>query len=160
MASDYYLLLKGIEGETQAEGMKNALELQSWGFSARSDADMGGTGLSAGKPDHSDFSCSFSLDKASFQLITNLHKGTHIDSATFSGRKVGGNATPYTYLVITLTMVFVTNFDTGGGATGVPTANLSLAYQKIQYQYFTQGTDGNVTLAGESSYDRKLLQAA
>jgi type VI protein secretion system component Hcp len=160
MASDYYLLLTGIEGETEAEGMTNAIGLQSWTFSARSDADMGGSGLSAGKPDHSDFICSFDLDKASFQLITNLHKGTHIDSATFSGRKTGGNATPYTYLVVTLTKVFVTGFNTGGGSTGTPVANLSLAYQKIQYQYYTQGTDGTVTLAGESSYDRKLLQAA
>ena len=160
MASDYYLLLTGIAGETEAEGMENALELQNWGFSARSDADMGGSGLSAGKPDHSDFSCSFNLDKASFQLITNLHKGTHIDTATFTGRKTGGNATPYNYLVVTFTKVFVTSFDTGGGSTGTPVASLSLAFQTIQYQYYTQGTDGTVTLAGESSYDRKALKAA
>ena len=160
MASDYYLLLTGIEGETEAEGKKNALELQSWGFSARSDADMGGSGLSAGKPAHADFSCTFELDKSSFQLLSNLHKGTHIDSATFSGRKVGGNATPYTYLVVSLTKVFVTSFDTGGGPTGVPVASLGLAYQEIVYQYYTQSTDGTVTLAGQSSYDRKTLKAA
>ncbi len=160
MPSDYYLLLDGVNGESQAEGMTNNIELQSWGFAARNDADMSNSGLSAGKPYHADFSCSFSLDKASFQLLGDLHKGTHIDTATFTGRKTGGNANPYTYLTITLTNVFVTGFETGGGSTGVPAANMSLAYQTILYQYYTQGTDGVVTKAGQSSYDRKALKAA
>src|SRR5690242_2309524 len=103
MPSDYYLLMEGVNGESQAEGMANNIELETWGFEANSEPALGGTGLSAGKPQYEQFTCSFPLDKASFQLLKNLSKGTHIGSVKFAGRKTGGDSKPYTYLVVTLT---------------------------------------------------------
>jgi len=154
MPSDYYLLLAGVTGESQATNMTNNIELDSWNFGASSPADVGGKGLSAGKPSFSDFTCSFSLDSASYQILKNLCEGTHIATATFTGRKTGGGANPYNYLVVTLTNVFVSGFSTGGGSTGTPSASMSLAYEQIQYQYYTQDTSsGSVTLAGQAQYN-------
>ena len=154
MPSDYYLLINGVTGESQAQGMSNNIELDSWNFGASSPADLGGKGLSAGKPSFSDFTCSFSLDSASYQILKNLCEGTHAATATFTGRKTGGGANPYNYLVVTLTNVFVSGFSTGGGSTGTPSASLSLAYEQIQYQYYTQDTSsGSVTLAGQATYN-------
>ena len=160
MPSDYYLLMAGVNGESQAQGMTNNIELDSWNFGASSPAKLGGKGLSAGKPSFSDFTCSFSLDSASYQILKDLCEGTPVTSATFSGRKTGGGATPYTYLVVTLTNCFVSGFSTGGGSSGVPSASLSLAYETIQYQYYTQDTSsGSVTLAGQAQYDIKQVKA-
>jgi len=161
MPSDYYLLINGVTGESQAQGMSNNIELDSWNFGASSPADLGGKGLSAGKPSFSDFTCSFSLDSASYQILKDLCEGTHIANATFTGRKTGGGATPYNYLVVTLTKCFVSGFSTGGGSAGTPSASLSLAYETIQYQYYTQDTSsGSVTLAGQATYDIKQVQAS
>jgi len=154
MPSDYYLLLAGVTGESQATNMTNNIELDSWNFGASSPADIGGKGLSAGKPSFSDFTCSFGLDSASYQILQDLCEGTHVATATFTGRKTGGGANPYNYLVVTLTNVFVSGFSTGGGSTGTPSASLSLAYEQIQYQYYTQDTSsGAVTLAGQATYN-------
>jgi len=160
MPSDYYLLIAGINGESQAQGMTNCIDLDSWSWGASNPASLGGKGLAAGKPSLSDFSCSFALEAGSFAMVANLTKGTHIANATFTGRKTGGGGTPYNYLVITLTNCFITGFSTGGGATGVPPASLSIAYEKVQYQYYTQDTkSGSVTLAGQAIYDIKQIQA-
>jgi len=161
MPSDYYLLVKGIKGETQADGMTDNIEVESWSFGASNPASLGGKGLAAGKPSLSDLTVSFSLDAASFQMIKDLTSGKHIENATFTGRKTGGDAKPYTYLKITLTNCFLTSFSTGGGSSGLPPASLSLAYEKIEYEYYTQDTaKGTVTLAGKAVYDIKQVKMA
>jgi len=140
--------------------MTNYIDLDSWSWGASNPAALGGKGLAAGKPSLSDFTCSFMLDSGSFQIGADLTKGTHVANCTFVGRKTGGGGTPYNYLVITLTNCFITSFATGGGSTGVPPASIAIAYEKIQYQYYTQDTaSGSVTLAGQFTYDIKQVQA-
>jgi type VI secretion system secreted protein Hcp len=159
MPSDYYLLIAGINGETQAQGLTNNIELESWSWGASNPASLGGKGLAAGKPSLSDLTVSFALEAASFQIIKSLVNGTVAATATFTGRKTGGAGTPYVYLVITLTNCLLTSFSTGGGSSGVPSAALSIAYEKIQYQYYSQDTaKGTVTLAGQATYDIKQVQ--
>ena len=70
MASDYYLLIDGVTGESQAVDMTNYIELDSFSFGASNPADVGGKGLSAGKASLSDFSFSCGLDSASFQILS------------------------------------------------------------------------------------------
>jgi len=160
MPSDAYLLVAGVNGESQATGMTNNIELDSWSWGASAPSDIGNKGMSAGKPHLSDFTCSFSLESASFQLIAALTKGTHIASATFTGRKTGGSGNPYAFLVITMTNCFVTAFSTGGGSSGTPSASLSISYEQIQYQYYTQDTSaGTVTLAGQATYNIAQVNA-
>jgi len=160
MPSDYYLLISGINGESQAQGMTNNIELESWSWGASNPSSLGGKGLAAGKPSVSDFTCSFSLEAASFQLIKSLVTGAHINSATFTGRKTGGGGTPYNFLVITLTNCFITSFTTGGGSSGTPPASLSISYEVVQYQYYAQDTvKGTVTLSGQTKYDIKQVQS-
>jgi type VI secretion system secreted protein Hcp len=160
MPSDAYLLIAGVSGESQAQGMTNNIELDSWSWGASNPASLGGKGLAAGKPSLSDFTCSFSLEASTYTIVQNLTKGTHVATATFTGRKTGGGGTPYNYLIITMTNCFITSFSTGGGSSGVPSATLSIAYEKIQYQYYTQDTSsGAVSLAGSATYDIKQVQA-
>jgi type VI secretion system secreted protein Hcp len=160
MPSDYYLTIAGVTGESQAQGMTNAIELDSWSWGASNPSSLGGKGLAAGKPSLSDFTCSFALESSTYTLVQDLTKGTHIATATFTGRKTGGGGTPYAYLVITMTNCFITAFSTGGGSSGTPPASLSISYEKIQYQYYTQDTSsGSVTLAGQATYDIKQVQS-
>ena len=98
MASDAYLLIDSVNGESQAQGMTNNIELDSFSFGASNPADVGGRDLSAGKCSLSDFS--FTLRGGSGQLpdFESLYTGQHIATTTFALRKSTGAATPYTYL--------------------------------------------------------------
>jgi len=134
--------------------MTNNIELDSWSWGGSAPSDVGNKGLSAGKPSFSDFTCSFAVDSASFQLVACLCKGTHIASATFSGRKTGGGANPFVYITVVMTNCFVTAFSTGGGSSGTPSASMSISYEQVQYTYFTQATDtGAVSQAGQATYN-------
>src|SRR5271170_912955 len=161
MPSDIYLLLTGVNGESQVSGMAKNIELESWGFGASNAADIGGQGLSAGKVSLSDFSCSFALDSASPAILIDLYTGKPIATATFTAKKAGGGTTTYHYLIIVLTNCYVTSFSTGGGASGVPTATMTLAYEQIKYEYFTQDSkSGQTTNAGNATYNiAQVLQS-
>ena len=94
MASNAYLLIDTIKGESQAQGMTDNIELDSFSFGASNPADVGGGGLSAGKCSLSDFSFTCAVDKASYQILKSLYTGQHIGKTTFSLRKSTGAATP------------------------------------------------------------------
>jgi len=92
MPSDHYLLIKGVKGESVAQGLPSPgsdgyIELDSFSFGASNPADVGGGGLSAGKCSLSDFSFSCALDSSSYQILKNLYTGAHIATVTFLSRK-------------------------------------------------------------------------
>jgi type VI secretion system secreted protein Hcp len=159
MPSDYYVLIDQVTGESQAQDMQNYIEVDSFSLGASNPADVGGKGLSAGKCSLSDFSFSCALDSASYQILKNLYTGQHIATVTFKGRKSGGGAAPYIYLVVTMSNCFITSHSTGGGASGVPSQSVSIAYEKIQFEYYTQDTsNGQVQQAGAATYDIALTK--
>lgn len=159
MASDYLILINGVNGESQAQGLTNYIDLESWSWGAHNAANVANKGLAAGKPTLAEFNFSMQLEQSSFQIAKNLFTGTHIANATFVGRKTGGGNTPYTYLQITFTNCFITSKNIAGGSSGVPMLSVSLAYEAIEYQYFTQDTSsGAVSQAGKAGYN--IAQAA
>jgi type VI secretion system secreted protein Hcp len=159
MASDAYLLIDGINGESQAQGMTNNIELDSFSFGASNPADVGGKGLSAGKCSLSDFSFTCAVDQASYQILKALYTGQHIATTTFSLRKSTGAATPYVYLKVLMTNCYITSNSMGGGAQGVPSQSVSIAYEQIEFDYFTQDTSsGAVTQAGSATYNIGAVQ--
>jgi type VI secretion system secreted protein Hcp len=159
MASDAYLLIDTVEGESVAQGMTKNIELDSFSFGASNPADVGGGGLSAGKCSLSDFSFTCAVDKASYQILKALYTGQHIATTTFSLRKSTGAATPYTYLQVTMTNCYITSNSIGGGSQGVPSQSVSIAYEQILYTYYTQDTSsGAVTQAGAATYNIGAVQ--
>lgn len=152
MASDYRLHINGVKGESQEE--PEFIELDSFSFGASNPADVGGKGLSAGKCSLSDFSFTCALDSASWQILKDLYKGTHVDESVFKGYKAGGDGKTYRYLEVTMTNCYLTAQSTGGGSSGLPSQSVSLAYEQIKYEYFTQDTStGQVTSAGTAQYN-------
>ena len=159
MASDYYLQIGSqgsdgaVVGESQNPNYTGQIELDSFSFGASNPADVGGGGLSAGKASLSDFNITCALDSSSWQIVKDLYAGTHVDTCTLSGNKAGGDASTYKYLEVVMSNCYITSHSTGGGAQGVPTQSVSIAYAKIEYQYYTQDTSkGTVKLAGTAEY--------
>jgi type VI secretion system secreted protein Hcp len=154
MASDAYLLIDSINGESQAQGMTNYIELDSFSFGASNPADVGGKGLSAGKCSLSDFSFTCAVDQASYQILKALYTGQHIATSTFALKKGGGATTTDPYLQVIMTNCYITSNSMGGGSQGVPSQSVSIAYEQIEFQYYTQDTSsGSMTMAGNATFN-------
>jgi type VI secretion system secreted protein Hcp len=156
-ASDFFLKIDGIDGESTDDRHKGEIDIQSfsWGVSnAGSVAGGGGTG----KASFQDFHFHRRLDKASPQLALACATGQHIASAVLVCRKTGSDGKPVEYYTITLTDILVTGVSTEGssGGTDLPLESISLNFAKIEWVYLPTGADG---LPGEpvrTEYDLRL----
>ena len=162
MASDFYLKLDGVEGESQKEGHTKEIELSSWSWGGSNTGSFAaGSGGGTGKFNSNDLSLSAPLSKASPKLIQACTKGTHIDKAVLSARKSGGDAKPYDYMKITLEHCLVSSYNTSGAGGGDLFDQFSLNFSKITYEYFVQDpSKGTVASTGAISYDLAKAVAA
>jgi len=154
MAIEYFLKIKGADGESQASKHKNEIELLSWSWGASNPTSIVGAGMSAGKVAMSDLSFSKKVDKASPQLLKLCVEGTHADDATLSCQKSTGQKTPEDFLIITLKEVYVTSLQVGGSSgedTG--TESVSLSYADITYDYKVQDEKGTLKSGGKVEYN-------
>jgi type VI secretion system secreted protein Hcp len=154
MSIEYFLKFDPVKGESKQDKHKDEIELLGWSFSGHNPVSIGGSGMSAGKVDLAEISITKRADKASPKLLELLVTGNHVKEATLSLAKSTGGKSPEDFLTIKLTKVFVSSFQVGGSQGGeFETENISLAYQKIHYDYKEQQADGKLVSAGTVNYD-------
>ena len=149
MSVDYFLKIEGVDGESTDDKHKGEIELESWSLGASNPGSFSsGGGGGTGKVAMQDFNFVKKTDKASAKLLTSCCTGEHLKSATLTCRKAGKEQQEF--LVIVLTGVIVSSYQTGGsaGADVIPTEQLAFNYAKIEYKYKDQKPDGS--LGGES----------
>lgn len=160
MAVDYFLKLKGIEGESQDDKHKGEIDVLSWSWGESQTGTMaGGGGGGAGKVTMSDFSFVMRVNKASPKLLKACALGEHIGEATLVCRKAGKGQQEF--LTIKLTDCLVSSFQTGGSAgSDFETDSISLNFAKINYEYKAQKADGTLDGAIKAGYDLKANKEA
>jgi type VI secretion system secreted protein Hcp len=163
MATDYYLKLDGVEGESQKEGHTKEIEVASWSWGGSNSGSFAlGSGGGTGKFSASDIVVNVPLSKASAKLLQACTKGSHIDKAVLTARKSGGDAKPYDFLKITLEHCLVSGFNCNG-SQGIDQLvdQITLNFTKITYEYFAQdASKGTVSSTGSVSYDLAKAVAA
>lgn len=156
MATDYYLNVKGIEGESQKEGHTKEIEVLSWSWGGSNDGSFAqGSGGGTGKFSAHDVTFAIPVSKASSKLLQACTKGTHIDEATLSCRKSGGDTKPYDFLKIKLEHCLISSFQCQGsqGVDQMVDA-ITVNFSKVTYEHFVQDTaKGTVSSSGSVSYD-------
>lgn len=153
MASDMFLKLDGIEGESTDSKHKGEIEVRSWSW-AETNAATGasGGGRGAGKVSMSDLVITKDVDKSTPKLALACATGEHISQATLTVRRAGGEQQEY--FEITLTDCLVTSYQmSGADGGGVPSESLSLNYTKIEWQYKPQNPDGTLAAAQKTGYN-------
>jgi type VI secretion system secreted protein Hcp len=159
MAVDYFLKIKGFEGESQDEKRKDEIDIMSWSWGesqSGSFADGGGGG--AGKVSMQDFSFVMKVNKSSPRFLKACATGQHIPEAILTCRKAGQGQQDF--LVIKLTECIVSSFSTGGSSgSEVETDSFTLNFAKIQYEYRAQKPDGTLDGAIKAGYDLKTNKA-
>jgi type VI secretion system secreted protein Hcp len=157
MATDYFLKLEGIPGESQDSKHKGEIQLESWSWGATNAGTFAtGGGGGAGKVSMQDFHFSMPINIASPKLMLACSTGEHIKQATLTARKAGGEQQEYFKIIFS--DILVSSYQVGGHGQSdtLPTDQISLAFSKIEYEYKPQKTDGTLDAATKVGYDLKL----
>ena len=140
MATDYFLKIDGIDGESTDARHPNEIVVTSWSVGVTNAGGLpGGSGGGAGKATLQTFHFTKPYDKASIPLFIAGCSGQRLKSATLVCRRAGD--VPFDFLTITLSDVSVTSDTTVGNAEGV-LDQVSLLYARILCSYAMQGPNG------------------
>lgn len=164
MATDYFLKLEGIPGESLDEKHKGEIEIDSfnWGISNMGNAGRGG-GAGTGNAEFSDINFNKQTDKSSPKLVKAASSGEHIKEAVLTCRKAGGKGGQVEYLIITMNDVMVSSYQTnapGAGGSSIPNDSFSFNWTKIKYEYKPQKADGSLEGAVLAGFDRSGNKAS
>ncbi|MFC5860675.1 Hcp family type VI secretion system effector [Acidicapsa dinghuensis] len=156
MATDAYLYIDGVKGESTDSQHKDWIEIASYSGAAIPTAAEPLKAAAAKQTNvsqHGSLSIAKHVDSSSPKLYELCSKGTHIKKATIEVMRPSGGK-QVKYLVIEMTDVVISGFSpdpgpskkkTHAGKVGaeMPTEQLSLNYSKIQYTYTKQNDTGS-----------------
>jgi len=147
MASDIFIKLGDIKGESTDASHKDEIEVLAWSWGVSNSSSIGsGGGGGEGKANFQDLSFTHKVDKASPNLLLACATGDHIKDGTITNRKAGKGQQEF--LIFKLTEVLITSVQEGGSSGGDElTENISLQAAKIEFEYHAQKTDGTLDAA-------------
>jgi type VI secretion system secreted protein Hcp len=158
MASDYFLKIDGIEGESQDSKHPGAIELESFGWAMNQTGTFAnGGGGGAGKVQMHDCHFVMKHGKASPKLMLACAEGEHFKKAVLTARKAGKDQREF--LKVTLWNVLVSSFQTSGrgGHDEIPVDHISLNFAGIEHEYKEQKADGGLGGTIKAGYDLKKM---
>jgi type VI secretion system secreted protein Hcp len=159
MASDYFLKIEGVDGESTDAKHKGEIELlaYSWGESQAGTHAYGGGG-GAGKVSMQDFNFTMRVNKSSPKLMLACATGDHLKTAKLTIRKAGGDQQEY--MTVTFSDVLVSSYQTSGVGDGdsIPNESISLNFAKVEFEYKPQKADGTLDSPVKTGYDLKTNQ--
>ncbi len=157
MATDYFLKIDGIAGESLDKDHVAEIEVDGFEFGMSSGGGIGGQG-GAALATFSDIVVRKRFDASSTELLKVAAAGTKsIEKALLSCRKAGGgNSGHMQYLLITLTEVLVSGWKVATMAqSGIPHEELTLNFARIEMTYWPQGEGGQSRGQKKMGWDRK-----
>jgi type VI secretion system secreted protein Hcp len=157
-ASDFFLTIPGIPGESRDKQFPLAIDLFTWSFGATSSVAAAGTGSGADKSKPSPFVFVARTGQASPKLLLNCATGRRLASATLDARS---HSDPQRlYLRVKLETVVVTSYQTAPGEQdGWPLDVVRLDYVKITTTYTSQNADGSPATPVTAGFDYLLNKA-
>jgi len=163
MASDIYLKIEGVDGESTDSKHKGWIEIMSFSWGAQNDASASASqagGHSTGRTNIADFSVMKYADKASPKLFGLCAQGKTSTKATVEVCRAGKDGQE-PYMQYELSDVYITSVQqSGSSAGGLPAESLSLAFTKVLTKYIPmddQGAkQGNVPFGWDLKTNKKI----
>ena len=143
MATDMFLKLGDIKGESRDQAHRDEIEISKWGWGMSQTGSMHtGSGGGAGKVNIENLAISKVMDKSSPNLMMACSTGKHYPEARLVVRKAGGSSA-VEYLVITLKEVMVVSYGTSAGnKDDVLYDRVALNFATVDVSYQPQKADG------------------
>jgi type VI secretion system secreted protein Hcp len=144
MASDYFLKIDGITGESQDDKHKDEIDLLSfsWGVSNAAHLTTGG-GAGAGRASFQDFHFTSKVSSASPKLFLACVSGQHIKTATLTASRSTEEGRSTQFYKVNFSDILISSYqDAGSGGDDGPEESISFAFGKIEVVYTPQSRDG------------------
>lgn len=144
-ATDYFLELDGVPGESTDARYPGMIKLNSFSLGIQRSA--------AGKPAFSDVSFSKLIDKSSPLLYLHSAAGKHLKVAILHAVSRSGTG-QFEFYTVKLTDVVISSVATAGSTSdALPQESFSLNFTKIEFTYTPQRPDGTADVAVKSGWD-------
>lgn len=147
MASDVYLQIDGIKGESQDSKHKDWIECASvhWGVHQPKSATAStGGGHTAERAELKEVAFTKVADLASPILMQYCAMGKTLPKAKFEFMRADGNGEPIKYFEIELENVLIGGVEPGIEPGSLLDEHISLKYSKIKWRYTQQKIGGGV----------------
>lgn len=150
MASDAYLKIEGINGESEDERHRNWIEVNNVLYAVhqpRAEALSTAGGHTTGRADLYPITFRKLADLSSPVLLQTCAAGKTLSKAFFEFMRADGDGKPIPYFKIELENLIIASITPDSGEGGIIVEQLQLAYAKIKWAYSKQsirgGTQGN-----------------
>lgn len=156
MASDAYLKIEGINGESEDERHRGWLEVNNVLYAVHQPkADVVSTagGHTTGRADLYPISFNKLADLASPILLQTCATGKTIPKASFEFMRADGDGKPIPYFKIELENVMIASITPDSGEGGIINERVQLAYAKIKWHYTRQSIRGGAQGNTSGSWD-------
>lgn len=155
MATDMFIKIGDIQGESPDDAHKDEIEVISWSWGVSQPGSMeSGGGGGIGRASFSDLNFYHRVDKASPNLMKLCATGEHVDEAKLTVRKAGKD--PQEFMIITMKKVFVTQVaPSGSNGEGGLSEAVSLQFAEVGVEYCPQKEDGSLDAAVSFNYNIK-----
>ncbi len=142
--SDMFLLVDGqrtgpIKGESADKVHAGQIDVLNWSWGMSSAHSMGGAGTGL-KTSLSELRVSKMADTASTSLMAVMRNGEIIKKAVLTVRKAGG--VQQDFFTLTIERGRITSYEIGSQSGPELGEQFSIAFEKIEVQYFEQDATG------------------
>lgn len=150
MASDAYLKIDGIAGESEDERHRNWIEVHDVLYAVhqpRAKALSTAGGHTTGRADLYPITFAKLADLASPVLLQTCAAGKTLAKACFEFMRADGDGKPIPYFRIELENLLIASITPDSGESGIIVERVQLGYAKIKWHYLKQsirgGSQGN-----------------
>ncbi len=157
MASNLYLVIAGVEGESTIAGIEDGaqpMEVLSFSYSCFQPVSEARSGSihTSGRTNHGTVNFSKYTDNASSDICNAMWTGKTFATATLFAF-VNDGKTVINYLKITLSNVVFTNYSIHCGGNSISGEEISMTFSKIQFDYLPQKQAGEANGNRSASWD-------
>ncbi|OLP04183.1 hypothetical protein BVU76_00505 [Mycolicibacterium porcinum] len=156
MPTEIFAKIGDIKGESVDARHRDEIDVVSFSWGVAHTASGGGAGGGAGKATFQDLLIVHTIDSATPALLLTCATGRHLQQATISHRKAGGNQQDY--LTVKLSDVTIGAVTQNGLETQPYTETVSLRFAKVDLLYRRQRPDGTFDEGQHFVFDVRTSQ--
>jgi type VI secretion system secreted protein Hcp len=146
MATDFFLKLDGIKGESMDAAHAGEIDIESFSWGETNPTTIGSAtgGAGAGKVRFDEFIFTTRVSSASPQLALQCASGQHFPNVVLTVRKAGGQQEEY--YKVTFKTVFLTKYRSVGmqGSDPIPLDEVTCVFGSYIMEYKPQTKDGKL----------------